>query len=140
MKSKGYTIGETAVKTGLTPYTIRYYDKEGLISAMERDKNGNRIFNEMNIEEITIICCLKETGMSVKNIREFMDLQAKGNETLHKRDEILKKHKEFVLKSIENLYENLRIIDEKLEYFERACKAYDDNKEVPICPCKISEK
>ena len=129
----GYTIAEIAQKTGLTAYTLRYYDKEGLIPMIERDKNGNRVFNEIDIEAITIICCLKETGMPIREIKKFMKWQVEGNDTLHARNKMLKKHREFVLESMKKLEQNLTVIDEKLEYFKRACKAYDNNEPVPTC-------
>ncbi len=133
-----YTIAEIALKTGLTSYTLRYYDKEGLLPTMERDKNGNRIFTETELETIKIICCLKETGMQIKDIKKFIKWQTAGKDTLHKRDKMLRAHREFVLNSIKRMEQNLIILDEKLEYFSRACEAYDKNEEIP--PCSILQK
>ena len=71
----GFTIKQVAEKLDLTAYTLRYYEKEGLLPFVERDSNGNRIFNDHDIEWIMLICCLRATGMSVGEIKQ---LRAEG--------------------------------------------------------------
>lgn len=128
-----YTITQAAKKMNLTTYTLRYYDREGLLTNIKRDKSGNRIFTRDDMEMLSLICCLKNTGMPVKKIKQFMDWQNEGNHTLHTRNGMLVKHKENVLKQIEDLQKNLRLIDRKLDYYHDACQAYDTGSPIPTC-------
>ena len=67
-----YTIGQMAEKLGVAPSTLRYYDKEGLLPFVERTAGGIRIFSDGDLETLKIINCLKDTGMQIKDIRNFM--------------------------------------------------------------------
>ena len=69
-----YTIGEMAKRLGVPASTLRYYDKEGLLPFVERSAGGIRVFRESDFEWLRIIECLKKTGMSIKNIREYIEL------------------------------------------------------------------
>lgn len=57
-----YTVCEVAKRLNLSPHTIRYYSKEGLLDFVERDQNGNRIFKESDFERLFIIASLKRAG------------------------------------------------------------------------------
>lgn len=128
-----YTIAQAAKKMNLTIYTLRYYDREGLLSNVERDKSGKRIFTKDSMEMLALISCLKNTGMPIKEIKKFIDWQNEGNNTLHDRNDMLIKHKEDVLNQIEDLKKHLRLIDRKLDYYHDACVAYDTGSPIPTC-------
>ncbi len=57
-----YGISEVAEKVDLSPYTLRFYEKEGLLPFLERDSNGRRMFTERDLEWIVLIGCLKRPG------------------------------------------------------------------------------
>lgn len=63
---------------------------------------------------ISIICCLKDTGMPIKQIKSFIDWQMTGDSTLHKRNDMLIEHQKFVIQQIENLQKNLSLMEEIL--------------------------
>lgn len=134
-----YTIAQAAKKMNLTTYTLRYYDREGLLPNIERSTAGNRIFTSDDLEMLSLICCLKNTGMPIKEIKRFTDWQNEGSHTLHARNDILTKHKESMLKQIEDLRNHLRLIDHKLHYYQDACQAYDAGLPIPSC-CEYKEK
>lgn len=134
-----YSIAQAAKEMNLTTYTLRYYEREGLLSNVQRDKSGNRIFTKDDMEMLALICCLKGTGMPIKEIKQFIYLQNEGNNTLHDRNDILGKHKESVLNQIEDLKKHLRLIDRKLEYYHDACNAYDKNTPIPSCCAYTNE-
>ena len=75
-----YIIFEAAEKTGLPPSTIRFYDKEGLLPNIKR-KNGIRVFEDMDLRLMGLLICLKNTGMPIQRIREYLELTSKGDET-----------------------------------------------------------
>ena len=67
-----YSIGEVSHITGIAVSTLRYYDREGMFPDIKRSNGGIRIFSQKEIETLRIIDCLKTTGMSIKEIKEFL--------------------------------------------------------------------
>lgn len=63
--SEYYTVKEVSKRTGISEHTLRYYDKEGLLSFIKRDKNGVRLFTKEDFEHLYTITVLKKTGMSL---------------------------------------------------------------------------
>lgn len=88
-----YTVGEISKMFDLPISTLRYYDKEGLLLKLQRDKSGIRKFNDKTIEALRVIECLKKTGMSIKEIKEFMKWCSLGDNTLLKRRQMFVKQK-----------------------------------------------
>ena len=60
--------------------TLRYYDKEGLLPFVERSSGGIRMFQEKDYEWLKVISCLKKAGMSLKDIREYINLAMQGDD------------------------------------------------------------
>ena len=117
-----YTISEAAQKTGLPPSTIRYYDKEGLLPNIKR-KNGIRVFEDLDLRLMGLLTCLKNTGMPIKRIRDYVELTSKGDDTLRERYEIIKAQRQFVLDQIEQLQYYLEELDFKDWYYNKALAA-----------------
>jgi len=113
-----YTIKDVAEKTDLSIHAIRYYDKEGLLPLTKRTASGIRKFSENDIHWIQLICCLKNSGMSIKEIREFMNLCLQGTESSEERKVILQAHREKIVKQIQQLKCSLEVIEYKLEHYE----------------------
>lgn len=118
-----YTIGETAKRVGVTASTLRYYDKEGLLPFLERSEGGIRVFKEADMEWLTIIECLKQTGMSIRDIRAFIDLCQEGDSTIGRRLDLITRQRQAVLDQISNLQKTLHVLDYKKWYYETAQKA-----------------
>ena len=117
-----YTISEAAEKVGIPATTIRYYDKEGLLPNIKR-KNGIRVFEDMDLRLMGLLTCLKNTGMPIKRIRDYVELTSKGDETLQERYEIIKAQRQFVLDQIEQLQYYLEELDFKDWYYNKALAA-----------------
>lgn len=117
------TISQVAEKTNLTPYTIRYYDKEGLLPFIERTQSGIRYFSEDDMEGIYIINCLKATGMPIKEIKTFIDWCVEGDSTLRERYEMFLERKSIVEEQIKELQKALEKIDYKCCYYKTALDA-----------------
>lgn len=122
---KYYTIKDVAERTGISAYTLRYYDKEGLLTFVKRSESGMRLFTEADFEPLYTITCLKRSGMPLKEIKHFMELYSKGNETIHERYELFKKQKEYLQQQIDELNEMMKIVDYKCWYFKQAEKHHD---------------
>lgn len=124
-----YTINEVAIKFGLSTHTLRYYDKEGLMPFIGRTKSGNRVFSEADLNWVKMVCCLKDTGMQIKEIKQYADLCLQGMNTINERKEMLVDHRQHVLKQMEQLKNNLDLIDSKIAVYgnpELAEKMYGD--------------
>jgi DNA-binding transcriptional MerR regulator len=124
---------------GISIYTIRFYDKEGLLPFVMRNKSGNRVFTESDVSLFRTICCLKNTGMQLKDIKKYIDFCMEGTSTIDSRKKLLLEHKEAILGQISNLNENLDLIRSKIEKYaspdsvqiinEERKQAHDEKRE-----------
>lgn len=117
-----YTISEFAKKIGMTTYTLRYYEKEGLLLDVER-KNGRRVFKDEDFVTVRMINCLKNTGMSIHEIRQYLGLCREGDCTLKQRHDIILKQKDLLEKKISSLQKNLEALKHKEMYYQKAVEA-----------------
>ncbi|MFP3155972.1 MerR family transcriptional regulator [Lachnospiraceae bacterium ZAX-1] len=113
----GYTIRQVAEKTNLSAYVLRYYEKEGLLPPVSRSKSGIRHYDENDLEWLGLVCCLKNTGMSIKQIRDFVNLSSQGDETLKARCTMLMEHKKEVENQINEMQRHLEKVSWKIAYF-----------------------
>ncbi len=122
----GYSIGEAAKKVNMTTHTLRYYEKEGLIS-IKRKENGLREFSESDIELLKVINCLKETNMPIADIKKYISLCDGGAKTNDARKEIFVMQKQHIEKEIERLTEFLNLSKFKIWYYENIDKLGDES-------------
>ncbi len=116
-----YTVGEMAKILGIPPSTLRYYDKEGLLPFVERSSGGIRMFSDKDHEWLKVIECLKQSGLSIKEIRNFIDMAMQGDESsLTKRLALFEARKDAVKKQIEDMQETLELLEFKCWYYEQA--------------------
>lgn len=113
-----YTIKQVSQKLDLTAYTLRYYEREGLLPFVGRDNNGNRVFNDHDIEWLMLILCLRDTGMSVAEIKSYVSLCLEGDSTIEIRKQIMLRHKRDVEQRIALMNGYLAKINKKLDYYE----------------------
>ena len=118
-----YTIGEVSKKTNIPPSTLRYYEKEGLLPSVSRTDSGIRKFDDDDLDRLSIIECLKKTGLSIKKIKQFIDWCSEGDSTIQLRYEMFQECREETLRKINELKETLEMIDYKCWYYETAMKA-----------------
>jgi DNA-binding transcriptional MerR regulator len=120
---KTYSISEVAKELNLTVYTLRYYDKEGLIPFVERTPSGIRVFKESDIDALKVIECLKATGMPIKEIKTFIDWCSDGDSTLQQRYDMFLDRKAHVEAQMEELKKTMEIIEHKCLYYKTALDA-----------------
>ena len=118
-----YTIGEVAKIIGVAPSALRYYDKEGLLPFVERSESGIRMFKESDLEWLSVIECLKKTGMPIREIGQFVDWCMEGDSTIGKRMELIRQQKAAVEKQMEQLKSTMDTLNYKLWYYEKANEA-----------------
>lgn len=117
-----YSIREVVQRTGLTASTLRYYEREGLLCAVERNGGGRRVYGEQAMDWLGIITCLKNTGMPIQEIRRFVTLCGQGDATLEERYYIILRHRAATEQRIAALRKELEHIDRKAAYYRAACE------------------
>ncbi|WP_379128529.1 MerR family transcriptional regulator [Paenibacillus sp. sgz500958] len=113
-----FTIKDVAETTGLSIFTIRFYDKEGLLPFVSKDASGRRVFTESDLYMIRTICCLKNTGMQIKEIKKYIDYCMEGTSSIDLRKNLMAEHRQKILADIEALRENLNLVESKLEIYD----------------------
>ena len=123
MSTGCYTIKDAARIMSVPASTIRYYDKEGLLPFISRTEGGYRYFTLEDIATLRIINCLKKTGMSIKDIRQFCEWHNQGDRTLQQRYEMFLERKEAVKQQMAELQKTLDVIEHKCEYYRTSIEA-----------------
>ena len=108
-----YSIAEVAARLNVTAYTLRFYDKEGLLPFVERGKGGVRKFKEEDFGWLNTIECLKATGMPIKDIRQFIDWCMEGDASLQRRLDMFHERKRVVEEQMAALQKTLETIEYK---------------------------
>ena len=125
-----YSIQEVCNKTGLTAHTLRYYEKEGLLTHVSRSSGGFRQYSDEDMEWLGLICCLKNTGMSLQEIARFVQLAHEGNGTLEERVKLLKDHREKLIARMEEMQKYLDKITWKVNFFSGKLAEYQKKKKL----------
>ncbi len=118
-----YTIKQAAKLTNMSPVTLRYYDKQGLLPFMQRKESGYRMFSDGDIAMLRVIECLKKSGMSIKDIRQFSEWLLMGDDSLQERYEMFLERKKAVEAQMADLQKTLDFINHKCWYYETAIEA-----------------
>jgi len=112
-----YSIGEFSKLVGVSEHTLRFYEKEGLIK-VNRDDNNIRVYTEENKIWVEALLHLKNTGMSLKDMKHFAMWGHMGNETMGERLDLLKNHRKKVVEELMKLQQSLEFLDDKILFYE----------------------
>jgi DNA-binding transcriptional MerR regulator len=111
-------IGEIANRTGRSIHTIRWYETQGLIPGVVRDRGGRRVYGEHHIRWLDLMERLRRTGMSITQMREYTTLARQGGAMLEQRRALLAGHQAQVRENIIRWTEALALIDAKVEFYD----------------------
>ncbi|SEO82165.1 DNA-binding transcriptional regulator, MerR family [Paenibacillus sophorae] len=114
-----YTIGQVAEKSNLSIHTLRYYEKEGILPFIKRNEGGIRIYEEEHIEWLKFICCLRDTGMSISQLKDFVELTVQGDGTTEQRIQMLELQKKTVQEQVNTLMSYIGMIDFKIDMYSK---------------------
>ena len=84
-----YSVKEVSEMTGLSSYTIRYYDNAGLIPGLDRTEGNARLFSDYAVSWLHLVHCLRTTGLPVEQVRHYIRLCQKGDSTIRERGEMI---------------------------------------------------
>ncbi|NCB93241.1 MAG: MerR family transcriptional regulator [Clostridia bacterium] len=118
-----YTVKDVSQRTGLTPYTIRYYLKEGLFPAIQRDSNGTRLFSDADLETIYMIECMKHCGMTINEMRQYIQWLEEGDMNIDKCLSLFIEKQFHLKKTLKQLLECIDAVDYKVWYYQTAKEA-----------------
>ena len=108
MKENLYLIGQVSKKLNIPISTLHYYDKQGLLPLVKRNSNGNRLFDDRDLEILYYITCFKDAGMTIKQIKTYFELYEQGANKKEDRKVLLE--------------QQLVTLEEKISELEKAKK------------------
>lgn len=124
-ESPTLSIAAVSEATGLTPHTLRYYERDGLLlHAVARSSSGHRVYGEADLEWIILVTRLRSTGMSIADVRRYASLVRSGDHTAPERLALLVEHRAKVEAELAQVTAHLRAIDHKIAAYETGLDAY----------------
>lgn len=102
----------------ITYQTLKFYCNEGLVPGVKRDKNNRRIFDEKDVRWIKDLTCLKKCGLSIQEMKEYLELCLQGESTIVSRKKMLAKKQETLRVAIKELEDSVAYIDWKQNFYD----------------------
>ncbi|WP_379968261.1 MerR family transcriptional regulator [Ectobacillus sp. sgz5001026] len=116
-----YSIGEFAKIVGVTPSMLRYYEMEGLLTA-QRNENNVREFTDYDIGWVQFLLHLKDSGMSMTELKQYTRWREMGEATIPQRLDLLEKRRSLVEQKMQALQQNLDVLNRKIVFYEDQLK------------------
>lgn len=113
-----YSMKETCEIVGMSYQTLKFYCNQGLIPNVKRDKNNYRIFDDNNIGWIKSLSCLKKCGMTIEEIKQYLDLCLTGESTIPKRKVLLDIKRKKLIEELTQIQESIDYIDWKQGFYD----------------------
>ena len=120
------TIAEVAKRYGITPDTLRYYERIKLLPKIARTAGGIRRYGEEDCRWVEYIKCMRSAGVSVETLVEYVSLFHQGKETIPARKRLLLEQREQILARIQELNDVLARLDWKLDGYEERMLKYEE--------------
>lgn len=120
------TIAEVSKKYNLTADTLRYYERIGLLPAVNRNSSGNRDFTEEDCRWVQFIKCMRSAGLSIEVLIEYVNLFQKGNETIEVRKELLLEQRRQLAEKVDELQNTLAYLDKKIDGYEEHLLKFEE--------------
>lgn len=114
-----FSMKQACEQTNLPYETLKFYCNQGLIPNVKRDSNNYRIFDENDIAWINSLNCLRNCGMSISEMKDYIKLCLEGESTIPERKEILAIKRQ-------SLLEQQKLIQESIDYIDWKQGFYDD--------------
>lgn len=114
----GLPIAEVAERTGLSKDTLRYYEKAGLIEAVDRSSGGQRRYAAADLDWLAFLLRLRATGMPIADMQRFAELREQGDQSTAERLALLSRHHHDVEEQIAALQGHLQALDHKIHHYQ----------------------
>ncbi|MFF4757249.1 MerR family transcriptional regulator [Streptomyces sp. NPDC001292] len=116
----GYTISEVVALTGLTAHTLRWYERIGLMTHVDRSHTGRRRYTNRDLDWLDLVGKLRLTGMPVADMVRYAELVREGESTYGDRHALLEATRRDVLARIAELRDTLAVLDRKISFYADA--------------------
>lgn len=113
-----YTMKEVCRETWLAYETLKFYCNEGLVPNVKRNANNYRVFDDRDVRWIRSLTCLKNCGMSIQEMKQYIDLCLQGKASISERKIILAQKREHLLKQMADLQASIDYIDWKQSFYD----------------------
>jgi DNA-binding transcriptional MerR regulator len=113
-------IAEVSERYDISLDTLRYYERIGLIPPVNRNKSGIRDYSEIDVKRVEFIKCMRNAGLPIEVLVEYVGLVQQGDKTIEARKEILKEQREQLVSKMEELQKTLNLLDYKIAVYENA--------------------
>ncbi len=113
------TISEVSKKFDITPDTLRYYERIGLIPPVPRNKSGLRDYDDESCRWIEFIKCMRSAGLPIEALSEYVSLFRQGDETIDERRKLLIRERDILAQKISDMQDTLKRLDYKISFYER---------------------
>ncbi len=120
------TIAEVSEKYGISPDTLRYYEKEGLLPPVKRTAGGIRDYGESDCGWVEFIKCMRSAGLPVEVLAEHVNLFMQGDHTAEQRKGILIEQREKIREKIEELKAVEKRLDYKISNYDKIISRYEE--------------
>jgi DNA-binding transcriptional MerR regulator len=120
------TIAEVGKKYGLSPDTLRYYERIGLIRNVRRNENGIRNYSEEDCNWVEFIKCMRNAGVQVEALIEYVTLFQQGEATHNARKQILIEQRDQLKKRLAETKSTLKRLNHKIENYDQLLKTYNE--------------
>ena len=122
----GFTMQETAERTGLGEHTLRYYERAGLLTAVRRDgSSGHRRYSADGVARVRTLACLRATGMPLEHMRRYFTLAARRRSAAHELRALLEQQEGALEERMQAMQRHLDYVRRKIDYW----KALEAGKE-----------
>ena len=126
-------IKKAATKLDMTPDTIRYYERIGLVPTLSRDANGIRIFSDSDLEWLSFVKCMRKAGLSIEALHDYVQLTLKNDAaTIDERKQILRDEADNLQNKISQLQATLDYLNAKIDHYEAIFLDGQDAKLPPL--------
>lgn len=108
-----YSMKAVCEKTGMTYETLKFYCNQGLVPNVKRDAGNRRVFDERDIAWVESLGCLKRCGLSIQEMRHYVQLCLQGEASIPERKSILTQKRQTLLEHIAKLQSAVDYVDQK---------------------------
>ena len=112
-------IAEVSKKYDLTQDTLRYYERVGLLPRVNRTSSGIRDYTEEDCRWVEFIKCMRQAGLPIEVLIEYVALYQKGDEKIQARKQLLIEQREQLIERIREMNETLERLNYKIDAYER---------------------
>jgi DNA-binding transcriptional MerR regulator len=110
----GFTIAQMSKATRVSAYTLRYYERAGLIRPVARSSGNQRRYSAADVEWVKFLLRLRQTGMPIAQMREYATLRQRGTVTIEPRLRLLEAHQASLRERIAGLRAHEKALAEKI--------------------------